>query len=84
MRIIFGVLSLLIVVAVVGTLAKKQLTGGSAINVSPQNSSDISVPTPLPGATAQQQSQQIQQIQQQIRQSLEASMQQARPATGDQ
>ncbi|MCM2294944.1 hypothetical protein [Rhodoferax sp.] len=81
MRIIFGVLSLLIVAAVVGTLAKKQLTGGSAINVSPQNGSDITVPTPLPGATAQQQSLQIQQ---QVRQSLGTSIQQARPASGEQ
>lgn len=81
MRIIFGVLSLLIVAAVVGTLAKKQLTGGSAISVSPQNGSDITVPTPLPGATAQQQSLQIQQ---QVRQSLETSIQQARPASGEQ
>jgi hypothetical protein len=81
MRIIFGILSLLIVAAVRGTLVKKQLTGGPAISVSPQNGSDVTVPTPLPGATAQQQSQQIQQ---QIRQSLETSMQQARPASGDQ
>ncbi|MDD3934707.1 hypothetical protein [Rhodoferax sp.] len=81
MRIIFGVLSLLVVAVVVGTLAKKQLTGGSTISVSPQSGSDVTVPTPLPGATAQQQNQQIQQ---QIRQSLETSMQQARPASGDQ
>jgi len=81
MRIIFGVLSLIIVAAVLGSLAKKQLTGGPAISVSPQNGNDVSVPASLPGATAQQQSQQIQQ---QIRQSLEASMQQARPASGDQ
>ncbi|MDI1244968.1 MAG: hypothetical protein PSV24_06160 [Rhodoferax sp.] len=69
MRIIFGVLSLLIVVAVLGTLAKKQLTGVSAMD-----------PASAPGGNAQQQSQQIQQ---QVKQSLDAAMQQARPPAED-
>lgn len=46
MRMVFGVLSLLIVVAVIGVLARKQLGAVSGVS--------------LPGNTPQQQSQQLQ------------------------
>ena len=68
MKALFGVLSLLIVVAVLGTLAKKQMGGLSTH------------PASAPGGNAVQQSQQIQQ---QVKQSLDAAMQQARPASDD-
>ncbi len=70
MRMIFGVLSLLFVVAVIGFMAKKQM---SSIN-------DIKVPgatasSAAPSGNAQQQSQQIQQ---QFKAAAEAAMQPAR------
>lgn len=68
MRAIFGVLSLLMVVAVIAVLAKKQLSPAPV------------KPAPADGATPQQQSQQIQN---QVRQSLETTMQQARPMPED-
>jgi hypothetical protein len=72
MRGIFGVLGLLIVLAVVALLARKQ-TG--ALSVATPG---ISVPSS--GTTPQQQSQQIQK---QIGQSVENSLQQARPLPDD-
>jgi hypothetical protein len=68
MRAIVSVLSLLLGVAIVGLLAKQQL------------STPISVLGTTPGATVQQQSQQVQQ---QVKQSVEAAMQQARPVPDD-
>jgi hypothetical protein len=78
MRAVFGILSLLLVVAVVGLLAKKQFAAVSDIKV-PQTAPVAGTPA-LPaitaGGNAQQQSQQIQQ---QFKAAAEASMQQARP-----
>jgi hypothetical protein len=68
MRAMFGVLGFLLVLAIVGLLAKKQL------------GTPIAVPTATPGATVQQQSQQVQQ---QVKESVEAAMQQARPVPDD-
>jgi hypothetical protein len=81
MRMIFGVLGLLLVVAIIGMLAKKQL---SSVN-------DIRLPAALGSAqetttsikregTVQQQSQQIQQ---QFKAAAEAAVQQARPMPDD-
>jgi hypothetical protein len=84
MRAIFGVMSLLIVLVVVGVLAKKQLGAFSAGPVQPQNPVLVerSVILPVaPGATPQVQSLQIQQ---QIKQSVETAMQQSRPIPDDQ
>ena len=53
MRIVFGVLSLLIVVAVIGMAAKKQLQAASTLQVAPVASA--------PAANVVQQSQQMQQ-----------------------
>lgn len=80
MKAIFSILGLLIVVAITGFLAKKQLNSVSEVTVKPQDSSQISAPVTTLGANAQRQSQQIQQ---QVKQSLEAAMQQPRPMPDD-
>jgi len=72
MRGVFGVLGLLIALAVVAVLAKKQM---SAVTVTVPG-----IASPAPGTTPQQQSQQIQK---QIGQSVENSLQQARPMPED-
>lgn len=72
MRMVFGVLSLLLVLAVIGMLAKKQLSGGGGAPVSAAGVSAPVVTTP----------QQAQQLQDQIKKSLEDAMQKTRP-TGD-
>ncbi len=76
MRAVFGVLSLLIVVAVVAVLARKQLGANAIVPANP----GVAMPATAPGATVQQQSQQIQD---QVKQSVEAAMQQARPVPDD-
>ena len=84
MRMIFGVLSLLFVVAVVGFLAKKQLASVNEIKVPSVSGPGVSasgavgaaVPSVNPTGNVQQQSQQIQQ---QFKAAAEAAMQQARP-----
>ena len=80
MRAIFGVLSLLLVLAVVGLLVKKQLVSTR------QAIPALALPAPTPAGaepmptkpvgTVQAQSQQIQQ---QYKQAIDAAMQQARP-----
>lgn len=75
MRVIFGVLSLLVVVAVIGMLAKKQLGA-----VAPAAAPSAGVPAgtmAAPTGTAQQQVQQF-------RQAVDGVMQQARPMPEDQ
>ena len=67
MRAIFGVLSLLVVVAIVGMLAKKQLSAGVAPPVK-TDGAGVSAPTGTP-------KQQVQQFEQ----AVQGSMQQARP-----
>ena len=73
MRAIFGVLSLLLVLGVVGWLAKTQLT--SARQAMPlltaPGDNPTSVPASAPAANVREQSQQMQQ---QIKQSVEAAM----------
>ena len=77
MRSIFGVLSLLIVVAIIGILAKKQMTSINEIKVPTVAGStpDVSIKVD-PNSTVQQQSQQIQQ---QFKSAAEAAVQQPRP-----
>lgn len=79
MRSIFGFVGLLLVVAIIGLVAKKQL---SSVAVIPPiaNSAGVALPTTTPGATVQQQSEQIGQ---QVKQSVEAAMQQARPVVDE-
>jgi hypothetical protein len=78
MRAIFGVLSLLIVVAIIGVLAKKQLSP-APVKLAPADAG-LALPALAADATPQQQSQQIQN---QVRQSIENTMQQARPMPED-
>jgi hypothetical protein len=73
MRIVFGVLSLLVVVAIVGVLAKKQL---SAVSVSPASDKSSGATVALPAGTPKQQVQQFQKA-------AEAAVQQARPMPSD-
>ena len=84
MRVVFGLMSLLIMLVVVGVLAKKQLGALSNAPVRPQSpvlvDSGVAFAVTTPGATPQVQSQQIQQ---QFKQSVEAAMQ-PRPLPGDQ
>lgn len=76
MRVVFGVVSLLVVLLIVGTLAKKQLDTMPALSISTQNpvlpDQAATLPVTSLSATPQVQSQQIQQ---QIKQSVEAAMQ---------
>ena len=83
MRMIFGVLSLLFVVAVVGFLAKKQMASVNEIkvpSVSASGTIGTAVPSINPSGNVQQQSQQIQQ---QFKAAAEAAVQQARPISDE-
>jgi multidrug efflux pump subunit AcrB len=74
MRAIVGFVGLLVVLAIVGLLAKTQL--GSQARPPAASASDVSVPAVTPGSKPQQQSQQVQD---QFKQSLEGALQQTRP-----
>jgi hypothetical protein len=80
MRAIFSILSLLVVVALVGMLAKKQLHAVSDIHPAVPANTPGSLPTTAPEATVQQQSLQVQQ---QVKRSVEESLQQTRPVPDD-
>jgi hypothetical protein len=69
MRIVFGVLSLLVVVAIIGVLAKKQL---GAVAPAPAAATAAPGTVVTPTGTPQQQVQQVQQA-------VQGAMQQARP-----
>ena len=75
MRGLFGIVGLLLTLAIVGVLVKKQV---SAVTTVAPPAGFASAPA---GATVQQQSQLLQQ---QVKQSVEATMQQARPMPDDQ
>jgi hypothetical protein len=79
MRSIVSFVGLLLVVAIIGLVAKKQL-GSVAVLPPVANSAGAAMPVVTPGATVQQQSMQIQQ---QVKQSVDAAMQQARPVADD-
>jgi multidrug efflux pump subunit AcrB len=78
MRAIFSLVGLLLVVVLVGMLAKKQLA--TTVQLPASAPPGVVMPTMTPGATAAQQSQQIQQ---QFKTQLDAAMQQARPVEDD-
>jgi hypothetical protein len=80
MRGMFGLVGLLLVVTIVGLLAKKQL--GSLTQVTPPaaTSAGVAMPTTTPGATVKEQSQQIQQ---QYKQQVESAVQQVPRAMPD-
>jgi hypothetical protein len=82
MRMIFGLLGLVVVLAIVATLGKKQLGAVSEIKI-PQAvgaGSRAALPGVDPNASLQQQSQQIQQ---QYKQAIEGALQQSRPMPED-
>ena len=74
MRGVFGMVGLVVALAIVGVLAKKQLASTQAVVPSLQVPGAASVP-----ATTGTVREQSQQVQQQYKQALEAAMQQARP-----
>jgi hypothetical protein len=80
MRAIFSVLGLLVVVAVISMLAKKQLQSVSNLRPSPDQNSPIVLPATTPGATVQQQSLEMQQ---QVKKSVEEALQQPRTITDE-
>jgi hypothetical protein len=73
MRIMFGLMGLVVVLAIVGILSKKQLGAVSNIKVPQTAQAPILVD---PNASVKAQSQQIQD---QVKQQVENAMQQARP-----
>ena len=82
MRMIFGLLGLVVVLAIVASLGKKQLGAAREIKV-PEVAGTVSGTAPPsidPKATVQQQSQQIQQ---QYKQAIEGALQQSRPMPED-
>lgn len=74
MRIVFSVLSLLIVVLIVGMLAKKQL--GSSVPASASSSTATNAGVVVPTGTPKQQVDQV-------KQSVENALQQSRPVNDD-
>lgn len=76
MKSLSGLVGILVVLALVGLLAKTQLGSGTARTGARPAPAGVSMPATTPGATAQEQSQQIQQ---QVKQSMDAALQQARP-----
>ena len=80
MRAIFSVLSLLLVLALVGLLVKKQLASTQqaipALTIPAPTSAGADATPTKPVGTVQEQSQQIQQ---QYKQAIDAALQQARP-----
>ena len=85
MRGAFGILGLLLVLALVGLLAKKQMTPSAASRLAPPGlvlpgATGIDAAPVTPAANVQAQTQEIQQ---QYKQALEAAMQQSRPEPDD-
>ena len=76
MRIVFGVLSLLIAVTVVGVLLKRQLAALSGPGTAPGISANVSLPVVTPRHQSQQ-------LQNQVKKSLEDAMKQTRPEVDD-
>ena len=84
MRLIFGVLSLLFVVAVIGFLAKKQMTSLSVLPVpSPTTESATGSGVPAAPTAPMTPGQQSRQTQEQVRQAVESAMQQPRAMPDD-
>lgn len=81
MRAVFGLVGLLVALAIVGILAKKQL--GATRTPVPSLQLPVtpdSAVAPAPAGTVREQSQQVQQ---QVKQQMEGLMQQARPMPDD-
>jgi hypothetical protein len=72
MKGIFGLVGLLLVLAIVGLLAKQQLAPSSVVVPRTDPGTGIATPVTAPGASPQQQSQQAQE---QVKQAVDAAMQ---------
>lgn len=79
MRAVFGLVGLVVVLAIVGLLAKKQLSATRA-PVPALQAAPGGAPASAPPTTVREQSQQMQQ---QVKQQMEGLMQQARPMPED-
>ena len=80
MRALFGLVGLVVVLAIVGLLAKKQLAAARAPVPAQQTATGAAAPASAPTATVREQSQQMKQ---QVKQQVEGLMQQARPMPED-
>jgi len=80
MRAMFGLVGLVVVLAIVGLLAKKQLAATRAPVPALQTPTGAAGPASVPTGTVREQSQQMQQ---QVKQQVEGLMQQARPMPED-
>ena len=82
MRAAFGLVGLVVALALVGLLVKKQLSATRAPVPAQQGVVGLASPasTPAPATTVREQSQQMQQ---QVKQQVEGLMQQARPMPED-
>jgi hypothetical protein len=80
MRAIFSLLSLVVVLGVLGLLAKKQLTSLHSPDPAATGNVGIALPATTPDAPPAERSQQIQT---QIKSALDAALQQARPVPDD-
>ena len=78
MRGVFGMVGLVVALAIVGVLAKKQLVSTQAVVPSLQVPG--AAPVPAPTGSVREQSQQVQQ---QYKQALESALQQPRPLPDD-
>ena len=78
MRGVFGMVGLVVALAIVGVLAKKQLVSTQAVVPSLQVPG--AAPVPAPTGSVREQSQQVQQ---QYKQALESALQQPRPMPDD-
>lgn len=72
MRGLFGIVGILITLAIVGVLAKKNLSSLNGAPTPAATSAGVVLPTTTPGATVKEQSQQIQQ---QVKQQVESAIQ---------
>ena len=80
MRAVVGIVSLVVVLAAVGLLVKKQLAASRVVAPSVSSPSVAGDAAPLAADPKAHVKVQSQQIQQQYKQALDAAMQQARPA----
>lgn len=76
MRAVFGLVGLVVALAVVGVLVKKQMSTTRAPVPALQTAPGVAAPASAPKGSVRDQSQQVQQ---QVKEQMDALMQQARP-----
>jgi UPF0716 family protein affecting phage T7 exclusion len=80
MRLLMSVLGLLLVVAVVGLLSKRQLTSVTVLSTQPMTTGDAG---PAQSASAASSASTSQQIQRQYQQAIDDALRSSRPAADD-